>query len=95
MRGVDERNIVKDIRDSVRRGNDLIANNDFKRHNELFDRKLRATVPKPVLPTVSSRGGDMRNMVCEGRKKAQFKKAATVFMTHSVPVSNKVTHFFN
>lgn len=91
MRGVDERHIVKDMRDSARRGNDMIANNDFKRHNDLFDKRLVArNLPTNPLPVVSKRGGDMRNMVQEGRNKEQFKKAATMFMTHTNPIGAKV-----
>ena len=90
MRGVDERNIAMDIRNSVRRGNDMIANNDFKRPNDLFDKRLVARNLPNLIPVVSKRGGDMRNLVQEGRKKEQFKKAATLFMTHTNPIGAKV-----
>lgn len=93
MRGHDNRDTAKTIRDMVRRKIADGKTADSMRHNDL----LHSRIPDPpqgrmpfVKPVVSLRGGDVRHLVQEGRKKAQFNKATGVFQTHSQPVVNKV-----
>ena len=96
LRGHDERDVVKNMRDQVRRTIADSKTHDVLRHNCLLHNRVKdLSRLKPVKPVVSLRGGDIRNIVQEGRKKAQSKKAGTLFMTHTQPINNKVSHSFN
>jgi len=78
-RGMDHRDIVKDGRNAMRRGIEL-SKNDYRRPNLLFDPKAKLQQSlKKSKPIVSTRGGDVRNIVCEARKRSQFKKAHSDF----------------
>tara|TARA_R110001632_G_scaffold79926_2_gene178928 strand:- start:134 stop:466 length:333 start_codon:yes stop_codon:yes gene_type:complete len=93
LRGGSDTDMVKNARDKLRANIDL-SRTDLKRHNILFNNTLNNQRLKAVKPVISLRGGDIRNLVQEGRKKAQFNKALSVFTTHSNPVNNKVSHAF-
>jgi hypothetical protein len=96
IRGHDERDMVKNMRDQLRRHIADGKTHDNLRHNVLLHSRVKdINRLKAVKPVVSLRGGDLRNIVQEGRKKAQFKKASSIFMTHTQPVVNKVSHSFN
>lgn len=79
VRGIDSRDIVADHRNQVRRVVDLAANCDLRRHNEFHKPKLKDEMLKRVRPVLSTRGGDMRHIISEGRKKAQHNKAHNPF----------------
>lgn len=80
MRGHDSRDTQKVMRDMMRR---KIANGktqDVLRHNTLLhDRIKDVSRLQPVKPVLSTRGGDVRHLIQEGRKKAQFNKANSAF----------------
>ena len=91
FRGVDERDLEKDFRDQLRRGNDLVASNDFRRPHQILSKVMKASsLPVLIKPVVSTRGGDVRHLVKQGREKAQFKKATSVFTQHTHPQKFKV-----
>ena len=96
MRGMDNKDIVKTARDVVRRGIADGKSSDLLRHNELLHNRVkdirRLNVPKPV---ISVRGGDIRNIIQEGRKKAQHNKAHSPFTVHSQPSKNKYFSGYN
>ena len=96
LRGHDERDMVKNMRDQVRRSVADSKTHDVLRHNVLLHNRVKdVSRLKAVKPIVSLRGGDLKNIVQEGRKKAQFKKSSSLFMTHTQPIVNKVSHSFN
>jgi len=91
VRGIDFRDSVKTERDKQRfkiayekenynRRPDLLLSNIKDNKKEL----------KPINPVVSKRGSDNRHQVLEGRKKAQYNKANTPFMSYSQPVDAKI-----
>ena len=91
LRGHDIRDTAKTMRDIVRREIADGKTMDKVRHNKLLHQRIKDTNRLPVVkPVVSLRGGDIRNIIQEGRKKAQANKANSIFMTHSHPVVNKV-----
>ena len=91
MRGVDERNLVLDMRDQLSRGNDLVANHDFRRPHQILNKVMKASsLPVLIKPVVSTRGGDVRHLVKQGREKAQFKKATSLFTQHTHPQRIKI-----
>lgn len=78
-RGMDHREIVKDARNAVRRGLE-IGKTDLRRVNELYEPKAKKQVSlRRAKPVVSTRGGDVRNIVQDARKRSQFKKAHSDF----------------
>lgn len=91
LRGHDIRDTAKTMRDMVRREIADGKTMDKVRHNDLLHTRIKDTNRLPVVkPVVSLRGGDIRNIIQEGRKKAQSNKANSIFMTHTQPVVNKV-----
>jgi len=93
MRGMDNRDVVKTARDVMRRGIADDRTQDKLRHNNLLHNRITDIKRlKPVKPVISIRGGDIKNIIQEGRKKAQFNKATSPFTIHSQPVKN---HYFS
>ncbi len=93
LRGVSDTNLVKNAREQLRAVAET-AKNDPRRHNAIFDNPLKNQRLVAKRPVISVRGGDLRNIVQEGRKKAQFNKAFSVFTAHTAPINHKVSHAF-
>lgn len=72
--GMDSRDMVKCKRDQFRRQADLMRT-DVRRPNDLFAPKSVSVSLRKVKPVVSTRGTDIRHIIQEGRKKAQYNKA--------------------
>ena len=89
-RGMDIRDKVKCMRDEIRFKNELVDNMDFRRPNQLYS-KYQPAKSQPILKAVvSARGGDLRNVVKQGREKAQFKKAIEPFTQLTQPQNFKL-----
>lgn len=72
--GMDSRDMMKCKRDQFRRQADIMRT-DIRRPNDLFSPKSVSVNLRRVKPVISTRGTDIRHIVQEGRKKAQYNKA--------------------
>ena len=80
MRGHDSRDTQKVMRDMMRRKIADGKTQDVLRHNELLHKRIKdVSRLQAVKPVLSTRGGDVRHLIQEGRKKAQFNKANSAF----------------
>jgi len=80
VRGMDSRDKVKCMRDMMRRKIADGKTQDVLRHNTLLHNRVKDVSRLQLLkPVLSTRGGDVRHLIQEGRKKAQFNKANNPF----------------
>lgn len=89
VRGMDDRDSVKCMRNIVRKQIDL-KTTDLRRGHDIFANVTKAQNLRKVKPVISTRGGDSRNMVQEGRKKAQHNKANSPFNKYTIPFNQKI-----
>tara|TARA_R100000541_G_scaffold11969_5_gene20240 strand:- start:2267 stop:2572 length:306 start_codon:yes stop_codon:yes gene_type:complete len=93
IRGMDNRDMVKVLRDKQRY--DIAYNKDNT--SNIFRKDIFRESPKDMTklklnkPVISMRGSDIKDQVLEGRKKAQYNKVNTPFMSYSQPVDTKIT----
>ena len=90
MRGMDNRDMVKCMREQTRFNNEFMAKTDFRRPHafkSMYQKPSNMPVPKPV---VSARGGDLKDIVKQGREKAQFNKAVSPFTQTTIPNKMKI-----
>lgn len=90
IRGIDFRDGVKTERDQQRFKIAYEKQNYNRRPDILLNNSKDSFKLKPSKPVISMRGSDNRNQVLEGRKKAQYNKVNTPFMSHSQPVDSKI-----
>jgi len=87
---MDIRDKVKCMRDMARHANNLSDNIDFRRPNEIFSKYQKATSQPILKAVVSARGGNMSDMVKQGREKAQFNKSMSNFTQTAIPNKMKI-----
>lgn len=89
-RGIDDRDSVKNQRDQQRFHIAYHKNTHEMRPDILYNNPKNKYTNKPTTPVISKRGSDLKDQVIEGRKKAQYNKANTPFMTFTQPVDTKI-----
>jgi hypothetical protein len=89
-RGHDIRDREKTARDVIRNAVDLSDNIDFRRPNQLYSLYQRAQPQLIAKPVISMRGGNLKDMVKQGREKAQFNKSMSNFTQTAIPNKMKI-----
>ena len=90
VRGTGFRDGVKTERDQQRYNISYDKDVDKRRPDTLLGNFMKNPKLKSTKPVISMRGSDERHQVIEGRKKAQYNKANTTFMSYSQPVDTKI-----
>lgn len=92
--GHDNRDVVKSVRDVARREISKLKE-ETRRHND-FDRRIPdVSKLRTIRPVIAPRGGDIKNIIQEGRKKAQHNKAYSPFMSRVEPIKHKYMSGYN
>jgi len=90
VRGIDFRDSVKTERDQ-QRFQIAYEKQNYNRRPDILLNNIKDTKRlKMTKPVISKRGSDERHQVLEGRKKAQYNKANTPFMSYTQPVDSKI-----
>ena len=90
VRGMDLRDGVKTERDQQRYNISYDKDVDKRRPDTFLKNPKDGFKLKSNKPVISMRGSDERHQIIEGRKKAQYNKANTTFMSHTQPVDTKI-----
>lgn len=93
VRGRDSRDLVKTARDRARFEIAYSKDNSVNkfRKDVLRNPILPQQLPSKTTPIVfHNRGSDLKDSVKAGREKAQFLKAHSDFMRHTVPINTKL-----
>jgi hypothetical protein len=89
-RGIDNRDVVKNMRDRARYNIAYSKDVDMRRPDTFRNNPKDIGKLKVKTPVISNRGSDLKDQVLEGRKKAQYNKANSGFMRFTTPVDTKI-----